>query len=187
MCVWGWNVLSLWIHFFLTNIGLDLPKGIGMWDFARKGEDIFWLGYSVKFWGPGACHAVSLTQLARGRPAITTQKICALRTGVSLLPLGPVSLFFSFFSYWGSFFPNWLWSYRVPVNRSLWNLYTPPNPSTSLKFFFFPQTVHLNSAYVLPQPFQREKSSHLQGPTVFMIMLQLTEQHLIEFPQQTSR
>ena len=27
--------------FFLTNIGLDLPKGKGMWDFARKGEDIF--------------------------------------------------------------------------------------------------------------------------------------------------
>ena len=77
--------------------------------------------------------------------------------------------------------------HRVLVNRSLWNLYTPPNPSTSLKFFFFPQTVHLNSTYVLPQPFQREKSSHLQGPTVFLIMLQLTEQHLIKFPQQTSR
>lgn len=103
--------------------------------FARKGEDVFWLGCSVSpvSW---ARLAVSLTQLAWMRPEIARQEVCALRTCVSLLPWGPLSLFF-FFPFWGFAFPNWhLRMCRSTVNRSLWSLYKPPNLPTSLKFFF---------------------------------------------------
>lgn len=87
--------------------------------------------------GPGACLAVSLPQLAWMRPGITRWEVCALRTCVSLLPRGPVSLFF-IFHFEVLLFPVGTWDVcRSTVNRSLWNLYIPPNSPTSLKFFFF--------------------------------------------------
>lgn len=105
--------------------------------FARKGKDVFWLGCGVSpvSW---ARLAVSLTQLAWMRPEITRQEVCALRTCVSLLPWGPLSLFSFIFHFEVLLFPIGAWDMcRSTVNRSLWNLYKPPNSPTSLKFFFF--------------------------------------------------
>lgn len=129
-------MLSLWIHFFfLPNIGLDLPKGIGMWVLPGKVRLYSdWVAVSVLWsWGMPCClpHSVGLDEAWDYQ----TRSLCP-QDCVSLLPQGPVSLFFIFY-FEVLLFPIGTWDMcRSTVNRSLWNLYISPNSPTSLKFFF---------------------------------------------------
>lgn len=136
LCIWEWNVLSLRIHFFfLPNIGLDLPKGIGMWVLPGKVRMYSdWAAVSVLC--PGhALLSPSLSWLGWGLRSPDKKSVPSGLVSVSYH--GDHWAFFFFFPFWGFAFPNWhLRMCRSTVNRSLWSLYKPPNLPTSLKFFF---------------------------------------------------
>lgn len=102
--------------------------------FARKGEAIFWLGCSVSPVVLG--HALLSPSLSRLGWGLRLPDKKSVPSGHSLLPQGPVSLFFIFY-FEVLLFPIGTWDMcRSTVNRSLWNLYISPNSPTSLKFFF---------------------------------------------------
>lgn len=142
-------------YFFLPRIGLDLPKGIGLWNFAWRGEHIFWLGCCVKSWV--LVHGLQSPSQTLSGGGLRSQHKRSMASGLVSASDHWAQWAFFFSHIEVLFFPSWRLSSgicRSPINKSLWNLYTPPNPSTSLKFFFFPQTVQLNSTYVLSE---REK------------------------------